>query len=72
MAGDTCQMGPDFRCRVIIEAGLENYRIDPSQGTHFFQNITSFRMDILPSIPISRMVFYDLEFLDNLPAAVGE
>ena len=28
--------------RVIVEAGLQNYRVDPSQGTHFFQNLTSF------------------------------
>ncbi len=28
--------------RIIVEAGLENYRVDPSQGTHFFQNLTSF------------------------------
>ena len=28
--------------RLIVESGLENYRIDPSQGTHFFQNLTSF------------------------------
>ena len=28
--------------RVIVEAGLTNYRVDPSQGTHFFQNLTSF------------------------------
>jgi CheY-like chemotaxis protein len=27
--------------RVIVESSLENYNIDPSQGTHFFQNITS-------------------------------
>ena len=26
--------------RVIVEAGLTNYRVDPSQGTHFFQNLT--------------------------------
>ena len=25
--------------RVIVEAGLTNYRVDPSQGTHFFQNL---------------------------------
>ncbi len=25
--------------RVIVECGLENYRVDPSQGTHFFQNL---------------------------------
>ena len=28
--------------RLIVEAGLTNYRVDPSQGTHFFQNLTSF------------------------------
>ena len=28
--------------KVIVEAGLQNYRVDPSQGTHFFQNLTSF------------------------------
>lgn len=27
--------------QVIVEAGLENYQVDPSQGTHFFQNLTS-------------------------------
>ena len=27
--------------RVIVEVALKNYRVDPSQGTHFFQNITS-------------------------------
>ncbi|MBN1200030.1 MAG: phosphoenolpyruvate synthase, partial [Bacteroidales bacterium] len=30
--------------RLIVESSLENYRIDPSQGTHFFQNLTSFRV----------------------------
>lgn len=28
--------------RIIVELALKNYRIDPSQGTHFFQNLTSF------------------------------
>ena len=28
--------------KLIVEVGLKNYRIDPSQGTHFFQNLTSF------------------------------
>lgn len=27
--------------KVIVEAGLENFRVDPSQGTHFFHNILS-------------------------------
>jgi DNA-binding response OmpR family regulator len=29
---------------LIIESGIENFRVDPSQGTHFFQNLTSFRI----------------------------
>ena len=28
--------------RLIVETGLKNYHVDPSQGTHFFQNLTSF------------------------------
>ena len=28
--------------RIIVEVALKNYRVDPSQGTHFFQNLTSF------------------------------
>ena len=27
--------------RMVVEYGLEGFRVDPSQGTHFFQNITS-------------------------------
>lgn len=28
--------------KLIVEVALRNYRVDPSQGTHFFQNLTSF------------------------------
>ncbi len=28
--------------RLLVESGLEHYRVEPSQGTHFFQNLTSF------------------------------
>ena len=55
--------------RVIIESGLDNYRIDPSQGTHFFQNITSFRVAYFTINPFIRDGFYDLDYLENLPAA---
>ena len=54
--------------RVIIEAGLENYRIDPSQGTHFFQNITSFRIGYFTINPFVKDGYFDLEFLDSQPA----
>ncbi|MFC2112716.1 PEP/pyruvate-binding domain-containing protein [Bacteroidota bacterium] len=56
--------------RVIIEAGLENYRIDPSQGTHFFQNITSFRIGYFTINPFIDDGHYDLDFLDAQPAAM--
>ena len=54
--------------RVIIESGLENYHIDPSQGTHFFQNLTSFRVGYFTINPHFREGFYDIEYLDSQPA----
>ncbi len=54
--------------RLIIESGLENYRIDPSQGTHFFQNLTSFRVGYFTINPFLKDGFYDLDFLDKIPA----
>jgi CheY-like chemotaxis protein len=52
--------------RIIIESGLKNYRIDPSQGTHFFQNLTSFRVGYFTVNPYINEGFYDVEFLDRL------
>jgi len=49
--------------RVIVESGLENYRIDPSQGTHFFQNLTSFRIGYFTINPFINDGFYDIDFL---------
>ncbi|MBN2682856.1 MAG: phosphoenolpyruvate synthase, partial [Bacteroidales bacterium] len=54
--------------RLIIESGLENYRIDPSQGTHFFQNLTSFRVGYFTINPFINDGFYDLEYLDSIKA----
>jgi CheY-like chemotaxis protein len=51
--------------RVIVESGLEHYRIDPSQGTHFFQNLTSFRVGYFTLNPFIKDGFYDLEFLSK-------
>ncbi len=58
--------------RVIVEAGLENYRIDPSQGTHFFQNITSFRVGYFTINPFINDGFYNSDFLDELPAVAED
>ncbi len=54
--------------RIIVEAGLDNYRIEPSQGTHFFQNLTSFRVGYFTINTFSNDGFFDTDFLDNLPA----
>ena len=54
--------------RIIIESGLENYRIEPSQGTHFFQNLTSFRVGYFTINPYINEGFYDVEYLDGLNA----
>ncbi|HYX08129.1 MAG TPA: PEP/pyruvate-binding domain-containing protein [Bacteroidales bacterium] len=54
--------------RVIVESGLDHYRIDPSQGTHFFQNLTSFRVGYLTINPFIKDGFYDIDFLGNQPA----
>ena len=54
--------------RIIIESGLKNYRIDPSQGTHFFQNLTSFRVGYFTINPYINEGFYDVGFLNNLDA----
>jgi len=51
--------------RLIIESGIENYRIDPSQGTHFFQNLTSFGVGYFTINPFIDDGFYDLKFLDK-------
>ncbi len=54
--------------RVIVEAGLESYRIDPSQGTHFFHNLTSFGVGYFTINPYIRDGFYDLEYLSTRKA----
>jgi CheY-like chemotaxis protein len=54
--------------RLIIESGLEDYRIDPSQGTHFFQNLTSFRVGYFTINPFIGDGSYDIDFLDKQPA----
>ena len=54
--------------RVIVEAALGNYRIEPSQGTHFFQNLTSFGVGYFTVDHGAKNGFYDSEYLDACPA----
>jgi len=55
--------------RLIVETGLRKYQIDPSQGTHFFQNLTSFGVHYY-SLPNSDMAYnyVDYEYIHNQPA----
>ena len=54
--------------RVIVECGLENYRVDPSQGTHFFQNLTSFGVGYFTINPFKGDGWFDVGYLNSLPA----
>lgn len=55
--------------RIIVESGLENYRIEPSQGTHFFQNLTSFGVGYFTVNPfIEGDGIFDEAFLNSMPA----
>lgn len=54
--------------KVIVECGLENYRVDPSQGTHFFQNLTSFGVGYFTINPFKGEGWFDESYLNQLPA----
>ena len=54
--------------RVIVEAGLTNYRVDPSQGTHFFQNLTSFGVGYFTINAYMNDGPYNQELLNSMPA----
>ena len=55
--------------RVIVEAATGQYRVEPSQGTHFFQNLTSFGVGYLTVDQAADSGFFDHQYLDNLPAS---
>lgn len=61
--------------RLIVESALPSYRIEPSQGTHFFQNLTSFGVAYFTIDTTSRRKsgdtvtdLYDVDFLNSIPA----
>jgi hypothetical protein len=55
--------------RLIVESGLHNYRIDSSQGTHFFQNLTSFRIGYFTiNTYLKDGGVFDSDFFDAQPA----
>ena len=55
--------------RIIVEVALHNYHVDPSQGTHFFQNLTSFGVGYFTIDSCSASGgFVRKEVLDAMPA----
>ncbi|MBR1414330.1 MAG: phosphoenolpyruvate synthase [Prevotella sp.] len=54
--------------RVIVEAGLKNYHVDPSQGTHFFQNLTSFGVGYFTINTYTGDGVFQQDVLDQMPA----
>ena len=55
--------------KALVECSLPDFRVDPSQGTHFFQNLTSFNAGYVNVDPYSRPGdSLDLSALDALPA----
>ena len=54
--------------RVIVEEGLKNYHVDPSQGTHFFQNLTSFGVGYFTINTYTGDGLFQKEVLDSMLA----
>jgi hypothetical protein len=52
--------------KVIIECGMKNFQIEPSQGTHFFQNLTSFGIGYLTINPFKKEGIMDFERLNSM------
>ena len=56
------------QARLIVETALKNYRVDPSQGTHFFQNLTSFGVGYFTIDENTGSGFFRKELLDTTEA----
>ena len=54
--------------RLIVESVLKNYRVDPSQGTHFFQNLTSFGVGYFTINTFNNDGIFRQDLLDQMPA----
>ena len=54
--------------KLIAEVALKNYNIDPSQGTHFFQNLTSFGVGYFTINTHTGNGIWRKELLDAMPA----
>lgn len=50
---------------VIVEAGFKDFAVTPSQGSHFFQNLTSFRVGYFTVNSIDHIGFIDWDWINN-------
>ncbi len=55
------------RSKVIVETGLQGFQVEPSQGTHFFQNMTSLGCLYLTVNPLYKSGTLHFEQLKQLP-----
>ena len=58
--------------RVIVEAGLRDLRVTPSQGSHFFQNLTTFQVGYFTVNPDAGEGFVDWQWLRSQPVVEVE
>jgi hypothetical protein len=49
--------------RAIVEAGFKDFRVEPSQGTHFFQNLISFRIGYFTVDTVAKDTLLDWDWL---------
>jgi CheY-like chemotaxis protein len=54
------------QAKVIIEHGLKDFHIDPSQGSHFFQNITLLKVIYFTINPYLKQGNIDIDFLNSI------
>jgi CheY-like chemotaxis protein len=54
--------------RVIVEAGFHDFRVTPSQGSHFFQNLTAFQIGYFTVNPDAGEGSVDWQWLTEQPA----
>ncbi|MEG1766821.1 MAG: phosphoenolpyruvate synthase, partial [Muribaculaceae bacterium] len=56
------------QAKLIVECAINNYNIEPSQGTHFFQNLTSFGVGYFSINPFNDEGSFDIDYLNSLEA----
>jgi CheY-like chemotaxis protein len=54
--------------RVIVETGFRDFRVTPSQGSHFFQNLTSFQVGYITVNPEAGEGFVDWDWITAQPS----